>query len=470
VADADCQQSYVCIEQHCLAPGVIGEGEGENVGEGEGEGEGEGAEGEGENIGEGEGEGEIPCGDGQLDNSEACDDGNRTDGDGCNTVCAIEPGYACLAPGRCAPHQQPPACPDANGDADDDDADIDGDCRADFVVAGPSAVVIYLDRPVDNSRDWVAEPIADNGITAIGVERDRGPDGRRAVFIARPSTTSLLVRHCIGDPCFADVDSDGDISRASVGFPGVFASLPGSTTQAGQLLIGTSNGLRLGAGDPGIGGAGSFADDDTTVVAANTPAFVRVAIDTNGDQVPELLLVSGDGVATVVDGLSLTELTSVLLGFDPIAIAVAADGRMAIAHDDGVEVRTVIEPTLVVESFPVQAVVSLAWLRRADRSLALMGGMPSRNIDEGEIVLLHNGADVPCGAGIDASRYGTSMRSLGRSNGDALMVVGAPGVSRVQVVTVAINTIGSCASAAVTAPGVGGDAALGYGTFIASSQ
>jgi cysteine-rich repeat protein len=40
------------------------------------------------------------CGDGKLGRSEACDDGNRRSGDGCEAAClAIEPGYACLPAG-----------------------------------------------------------------------------------------------------------------------------------------------------------------------------------------------------------------------------------------------------------------------------------------------------------------------------------------------------------------------------------
>ncbi len=45
------------------------------------------------------------CGDGVLDAGEACDDGNRIAGDGCSADCAaIEPGWRCpLAGRRCAP-------------------------------------------------------------------------------------------------------------------------------------------------------------------------------------------------------------------------------------------------------------------------------------------------------------------------------------------------------------------------------
>ncbi|MCP3100454.1 Ig-like domain-containing protein [Myxococcus sp. K15C18031901] len=35
------------------------------------------------------------CGDGVLGGSELCDDGNQLSGDGCNSVCEVEPGYTC---------------------------------------------------------------------------------------------------------------------------------------------------------------------------------------------------------------------------------------------------------------------------------------------------------------------------------------------------------------------------------------
>jgi len=37
----------------------------------------------------------VACGNGILDYQEACDDGNNRNGDGCNSVCGIEPGWRC---------------------------------------------------------------------------------------------------------------------------------------------------------------------------------------------------------------------------------------------------------------------------------------------------------------------------------------------------------------------------------------
>ncbi len=44
-----------------------------------------------------------PCGNGILDPEEACDDGNRVNGDGCSSDCRVESGYACTGePSICA--------------------------------------------------------------------------------------------------------------------------------------------------------------------------------------------------------------------------------------------------------------------------------------------------------------------------------------------------------------------------------
>lgn len=60
------------------------------------------------------------CGDGKVKASEACDDGNHTDGDGCSQSCTIESGYACAG--------NPSAC-----------ADID-ECTAPTAVCGKTAI------------------------------------------------------------------------------------------------------------------------------------------------------------------------------------------------------------------------------------------------------------------------------------------------------------------------------------------
>ncbi len=63
------------------------------------------------------------CGDGVVSRPESCDDGNRTDGDGCSLMCAIEEGWSCpQAGGACSkvactgmPCQNGATCSEADG-------------------------------------------------------------------------------------------------------------------------------------------------------------------------------------------------------------------------------------------------------------------------------------------------------------------------------------------------------------------
>ena len=63
------------------------------------------------------------CGNGVVEDGEACDDGNSVSGDGCSTDCkAIEPGYVCYEGKPC--EQVSGVC--GNGKVDDGEACDDG--------------------------------------------------------------------------------------------------------------------------------------------------------------------------------------------------------------------------------------------------------------------------------------------------------------------------------------------------------
>lgn len=74
------------------------------------------------------------CGDGVIEGSEGCDDGNTSDGDGCSAECSVEPGWVCTGePSDCAE-----VCGNGRIDAGeecDDGNTADGDgCSARCVV------------------------------------------------------------------------------------------------------------------------------------------------------------------------------------------------------------------------------------------------------------------------------------------------------------------------------------------------
>jgi cysteine-rich repeat protein len=65
----------------------------------------------------------IRCGEGMIDAGEGCDDGNRTDGDGCSSTCTVEPCYACSGePSACT------ALPDATPCNDGDPCTLGDTC------------------------------------------------------------------------------------------------------------------------------------------------------------------------------------------------------------------------------------------------------------------------------------------------------------------------------------------------------
>ncbi|MBF0492396.1 MAG: DUF4215 domain-containing protein [Deltaproteobacteria bacterium] len=77
------------------------------------------------------------CGDGKIENAEACDDGNKVNGDGCSSNCIVESGYTCTGtPSKCT--LPPSKCGNGKvetGEACDDGNQIGGDgCSANCTV------------------------------------------------------------------------------------------------------------------------------------------------------------------------------------------------------------------------------------------------------------------------------------------------------------------------------------------------
>jgi fibro-slime domain-containing protein len=76
------------------------------------------------------------CGNGVLEGVEGCDDGNTTSGDGCSSVCVIEPHWTCPTPGKPCVHDT--ICGDGmieGTEACDDGNTMGGDgCAADCTV------------------------------------------------------------------------------------------------------------------------------------------------------------------------------------------------------------------------------------------------------------------------------------------------------------------------------------------------
>ncbi len=91
----DCGAGQLCVAGSCRGGSEDGGVRDADGGGGAGGGSAGGAAG----GGGGGGSSLDVCGDGALTGTERCDDGNLSNFDGCNQVCALEPNYACATPG-----------------------------------------------------------------------------------------------------------------------------------------------------------------------------------------------------------------------------------------------------------------------------------------------------------------------------------------------------------------------------------
>jgi cysteine-rich repeat protein len=115
------------------------------------------------------------CGDGALDVSELCDDGNVSSGDGCNSQCRIEPGWICLDDGKCLPCGN---CTLDEGEECDDGNQVSGDgcselCQTESGYLckdagdGNGTSCFSVGKCGDGTRSLIAEE-CDDGNTVAG--------------------------------------------------------------------------------------------------------------------------------------------------------------------------------------------------------------------------------------------------------------------------------------------------------------
>lgn len=152
--------------------GLGGEGAG---GEGTG-GDGTGGEGLGGDGTGGEGGSEAVCGDGTLDQGEACDDGNLVPGDGCSPSCAIEDELPECGNGIV---EEAEVCDDGNDD--DTDACLStceaASCGDGFVQAKVEACDDGNDDDADGCLSTCVSATCGDGIVQSGLETcDDGND------------------------------------------------------------------------------------------------------------------------------------------------------------------------------------------------------------------------------------------------------------------------------------------------------
>ncbi|WP_246356654.1 FG-GAP-like repeat-containing protein [Pyxidicoccus fallax] len=199
------------------------------------------------------------CGDGVLGGFEVCDDGNQLSGDGCNSVCTVEPGYACTG--------QPSICTDidecANGTANCQPNEIcvntpgSYTCEPDLcagVVCAPLDEC-HVAGTCDSATGLCSNPTAPDGTLCGGGICEAGVC-RAPVLDFQPHQDSPAGTRPYG-VAVGDINNDG---RLDVAF---------------TLITSALVSVQLGNGDGTFGAASTFP-------VGSNPKFVEIA-DFNGD-------------------------------------------------------------------------------------------------------------------------------------------------------------------------------------------
>src|SRR5690606_17316565 len=117
---------------------------------------------------------EVECGDGIKARTEACDDGDNSDGNGCSSECEIEDGFRCSASGCRA------ICGDGQvlGDEECDDGDVEsGDG-----CSGACAVEPFWDCDDAEPSGCVSQIVCGNGTVDPGEVCDPAKAGQSACY------------------------------------------------------------------------------------------------------------------------------------------------------------------------------------------------------------------------------------------------------------------------------------------------
>lgn len=124
------------------------------------------------------------CGNGQINASESCDDGNTNPGDGCSAICSVEPGFRCSgSPSRCEP--EVPLCGngvvDAGEECDDNNRGADDGCAGDCTEESGWTCTRELGMRSVCTRDRMP-PGGDRPQTPTGLTAE--PTGPRSVNVS----------------------------------------------------------------------------------------------------------------------------------------------------------------------------------------------------------------------------------------------------------------------------------------------
>ncbi|MCP3062241.1 Ig-like domain-containing protein [Myxococcus sp. K38C18041901] len=186
----------------------------------------------------------VICGDGVLGGPELCDDGNQRSGDGCNSVCEVEPGYTCTGqPSVCDNNRAPTVEAVQTITAEDTAvnitipaADPDGDTLtytftlpAHGALTGTGASVTYTPNANFNGTDTFQVTVSDGRKQATATVTVTVTPVNDAPVAASATVT---VNHNTSTPItLVATDVDGDVVGFTVTAPPANGTLSGTGAQ-----------------------------------------------------------------------------------------------------------------------------------------------------------------------------------------------------------------------------------------------
>jgi fibro-slime domain-containing protein len=147
------------------------------------------------------------CGNGQLTPDEACDDGNKDSGDGCNATCtAVEPGFSCAVAGE--PCREIARCGDgivaATEQCDDGNTDPDDGCSP--------RCKVELGKKCEGEPSVCTDAVCGNGIVEGAESCDDGNtepfDGCSALCLREPNCEGTSCTSECGDGLVINEECD----------------------------------------------------------------------------------------------------------------------------------------------------------------------------------------------------------------------------------------------------------------------
>jgi cysteine-rich repeat protein len=192
------------------------------------------------------------CGDGTVNGTEECDDGNTASGDGCSALCALEPGGNVCA--------GIPAFPGATPitvlvtDQLQNPVHIAAprlDPHRIFVVEQPGRIRIIKDDTLLTTPFLAIEDhvscCGERGLLGLAFHPDYEHNGRFFVNYTAPDGSTVIARYKVSadDPDRADRDSEQVVLHIGQPFP---------NHNGGETIFGPDGYLYVGMGDGGSGG------------------------------------------------------------------------------------------------------------------------------------------------------------------------------------------------------------------------